>query len=279
MVDTETNDAYTQMWEDFAHEKGEVYNEWKFTLINRVGLTNYIREEAILQCAIPLQSKRVLDVGCASGRQVFRLAEHCGQVTGVDIAPHFIEECQKQKRLRKADNTDFAVSGFDTLPDDFDLVICCEVLEHVIDLDASIDALHGAVKPGGHLLITVPHYNADGTWWGRLLRLVGVRSFTPIDTFSVEAIKEHGDAHVREFSRKDLASHFIQRGDTVKKLYTVSHLDGPWGDTIITGFLYRMPWTRRFFVGLERVLQKVFTGLVRHNVLLVKTAHSSENYM
>lgn len=259
------------MWEDFGKNKAKVYNARKFSLINRVGLTNFIREEAMIKLTKNVKPQSVLDIGCASGRQVFLLAPYCNRVVGVDIAQSFIDECNEQKAELGMQNTEFAVATFDTLPNEqFDVVLCGEVLEHVVDLEKEVRALSSAVNTGGYALITVPHYNADGTWWGRLLRLFGVRSFTPLEHFSADEIIKHGDAHVREFSRKRLKTLFEDHGYKTVRCFTVSHLDGPWGDKIISGLLERLPFTRPFLVGLEHVLQKVFPGLGRHIVLLTQ---------
>ena len=267
----EATESYAKMWEDFAEKKSKVYNETKFTPINRVGLTNYIREEAIIQQVLSVPHERILDIGCASGRQVFRLAPHCSSALGVDIAEGFVQEANEQKEVLCMHNADFAVADFDSLPSGpFDIALCCEVLEHVFELDAAIDAIDNAIKPGGHVLITVPHYNADGTWWGRILRLFKIRTFEEFTDFRMKTIEAHGNAHVREFSRAQLVSHFIKRGYSTKHLSTVSHLDGPWGDMIISGFLYRFAFLRPFFIALDHVGKLLFPGLGRHIVLLAQ---------
>jgi SAM-dependent methyltransferase len=40
--------------------------------------------------------------------------------------------------------------------DSFDCIICTQTLQFVYDLDAAVNNLHSALKPGGSLLITVP---------------------------------------------------------------------------------------------------------------------------
>ena len=43
------------------------------------------------------------------------------------------------------------------LEDRFDLIICLYVLEHVYDVSAAAENLHRALRPGGRLLLAVPH--------------------------------------------------------------------------------------------------------------------------
>jgi SAM-dependent methyltransferase len=68
--------------------------------------------------------------------------------------------------------------------DEFDLVTCTQVLEHIKDEGRAADELVRVIRPGGHLLITVPHPPApwpeaehvrEGYTASDLERLFGVR--------------------------------------------------------------------------------------------------------
>ncbi len=263
--------AYRDMWEVFGKKKAERYNQRKFLPINRVGLTNFIREEALLRMVLSVEPKTVLDIGCASGRQVFALAPYCENVVGVDIAQSFIDECDRQRQAQGVDKVSFRVATFHDLPDEsFDVVLCGEVFEHVPELDEAVNALTERLRNGGHAVVSVPHFNADGTWWGRLLRLVGARRFRPLEQFSMEEILSHGDAHIRAFSQSKLRELFESYGYRALEIRTVSHLDGPWSDVVLSGFLERMPWTRGPLVALEHVSLRVAPRLGRHIVLLAE---------
>ena len=76
--------AYRDMWEVFGKKKADCYNQRKFLPINRVGLTHFIRDAALLRMVLAVEPKTVLDIGCASGLQVFALAPYCEKVVGVD---------------------------------------------------------------------------------------------------------------------------------------------------------------------------------------------------
>jgi 2-polyprenyl-3-methyl-5-hydroxy-6-metoxy-1,4-benzoquinol methylase len=267
---------YQKMWEDFAAKKAKTYVMKKFAPVNRVGLTNYVREKAIIERILSVPHDEILDIGCASGKQVFALAPYARKIVGVDIASSFIEQCNTQKNVENIHNVSFDVGGFDSLPNStFDVVLCCEVLEHVIDLKGSIEALSATVREGGHILITVPHYNADGTLWGRLMRIIGKRKFVPMTEFSEENIRKHGDAHVREFSRNTLEENFTSQGYKTISCFTVSHLDGPYGDKVQDFLLHRMPWTRIILIFKDWCLQKLFPGLGRHIVYLAQKKSST----
>lgn len=102
----------------------------------------------------------VVDVGSSSGRareliqpfisfEVF--APLCRQevsVVHVDFAPE--------------DGVDLVadVTKADGVPDDLvgvaDVVVCANLLEHVVDREAVITNLYAITRPGGHLILTVP---------------------------------------------------------------------------------------------------------------------------
>ncbi len=264
----ETTD-YKKMWEDIGTDTGKGYVAIKFKPTYRIGLTNYLREEAIYKFLNPRVTDKVLDVGCASGRQIFRLAKRIGEGYGVDIAESFIAEAQRSTVTQGLTNVHFAVAVIETLPysdEQFDKIICGEVLEHVFDKDKALVELHRVLKPGGTLIITVPNLNADGTWWGRLLRLLGFRSFTPMDVFSQDELHKHGDSHVREFSKKTMTEWLESRVFRVEDVTTVSFIDGPKMDFLLKVPLHTPP-LRWLIIKFEQLLTVLRLTWGRHLVV------------
>jgi len=105
----------------------------------------------------------VLDFGCWIGHQTIRVANDLphAKVVGVDVNARNISLAGECKALHaKNNNVDFTV--WDEMLDDgsflgqFDLVICNEVLEHVLDPYALIEKLEKLCKPGGAIFITTP---------------------------------------------------------------------------------------------------------------------------
>lgn len=92
----------------------------------------------------------VLDVGVGLGRLLGQAPEF--QRYGVDISLPYLEHARKQ-------GITVCCAGVEALPyhkEFFDVVVCTDVLEHVIDLNRAIDALLCVLKPGGVLIIRVP---------------------------------------------------------------------------------------------------------------------------
>ncbi len=260
------------MWDDFGREKAQTYLTYKFLPNHRVGLTNFLREEKIHSYLKPSLMDLVADIGCASGRQLILIADKIAFGAGTDIAQPFVEAAKAETESKKINNLEFCRAEIEHLPYEdgkFDKIMCGEVIEHVYDKDVALGELLRILKPGGELVISVPNLNADGTWWGRLLRTFKLRSFVSLETYSQEELMRHGDAHVREFTGESLAEWLKSRGLTINKISSVSYLDGPYGDILLKVLLH-IPPAQKLLIALERALSN--TGILwgRHLVVSAK---------
>ncbi len=259
---------YNSMWETFGSTKAEGLLHTKFLPTHRIGLTNFLREFWIFSLLSLNKTDTLLDAGCASGRQVFLSANHCQKAYGIDISPTFIDFANKHKTSIKSTNTDFRVGGVDAIPfvnDTFDVVICSEVIEHVLDMEKALSEIWRVTKPGGRILITVPNMNGDGTVIGRFLRALGMRRFTPIQEFSMDAIAKHGDAHVREFTLKELLKTLSDHRIEPIRYTTVSMIDG-WDR--LMDYALRLRLIQKALVATENTLSRLGLPLGRHIVVL-----------
>lgn len=102
-----------------------------------------------------LSCRTILDVGCGPGELVYlfrQILEGC-ELTGCDLSPEVI--AADRQRIPDANFHVLDVSS-DTLDDQFDLVVCSEVIEHIEDQAAVFRNLAAMVNPGGNLLVTCP---------------------------------------------------------------------------------------------------------------------------
>lgn len=99
------------------------------------------------------RARRVLEVGCGEGHLCGLLAKPGRLVRGVDISPELIADA----RRRAGAGVELRVASvYDLAPDRdaADLVVCCEVLEHLADPDRALAVLTGLARPW--LLVSVP---------------------------------------------------------------------------------------------------------------------------
>ena len=99
---------------------------------------------------------RVLEVGCGTGTFSTLIAASAEQLTAMDLDAGFV--AQAQERLGRMENA-VALQGDATrsLPEDaFDTVVMLDVLEHIEDDGAMLEALAARLTPGGRIVLKVP---------------------------------------------------------------------------------------------------------------------------
>jgi 2-polyprenyl-6-hydroxyphenyl methylase / 3-demethylubiquinone-9 3-methyltransferase len=93
----------------------------------------------------------LLDVGCGGGILAEEFARAGLRVTGVDPAPESIQTAQAHAAA-SALSIEYRTGSGEQLPFTdaaFDVVACCDVLEHVDDVDRVIGEVARVLKPGG----------------------------------------------------------------------------------------------------------------------------------
>jgi ubiquinone/menaquinone biosynthesis C-methylase UbiE len=93
---------------------------------------------------------KVLDVGVGLGRVLSPFTEL--DRYGIDISLDYLS-------IAKKNGIEVALSSVDDMPfpdDTFDLVISCDVIEHVIDLHSCYQQMVRVLKPGGILILRTP---------------------------------------------------------------------------------------------------------------------------
>ena len=99
----------------------------------------------------------MLDVGCGGGLLSEALAGEGAAVTAIDLAPELIKVARLH-RLETGVEVDYRLQSVEALaserPASFDVVTCMEMLEHVPDPGAIIEACSTLLKPGGRLFVS-----------------------------------------------------------------------------------------------------------------------------
>jgi 2-polyprenyl-6-hydroxyphenyl methylase/3-demethylubiquinone-9 3-methyltransferase len=100
----------------------------------------------------PLEGQRLIDVGCGGGMLTEALAQEGADATGIDLSQDLLDiadlhslESGIQTSYRNISAEDMAAQH----PQEFDMVTCMEMLEHVPDPGSIIKSCAQLVKPNG----------------------------------------------------------------------------------------------------------------------------------
>ena len=131
----------------FRHEDTHWWFRWRYHLISR------IVEE--LNGGDPA-TFRILDAGCGTGQMLQHLGRY-GRAIGIDAS----SEAIRFAATRAVDR--LVLGSIHDLPfadESFDCVLSLDVIEHVDDDVDLLRHLTEVLKPGGHLVLTVPAFQA-----------------------------------------------------------------------------------------------------------------------
>lgn len=144
-VNNRIYDELANTWWDeneFLHLLKAMVNPWRVP---------YFKNILIEQYGHDLSRVRLLDIGCGGGVLAEEFASMGCQVTGIDISPKSIAVAQAHA-VRSGFSIDYRVGTATKLPfadRSFDVVSCCDVLEHLPEWRQAIAEVKRVLKPGG----------------------------------------------------------------------------------------------------------------------------------
>lgn len=119
-----------------------------------------------------MHSGRLLEIGCGAGDLLARLVRQGFSGTCVEVSP--AAQAEATRRFRQLPTPVPVVEALEEVDGVFDLLIACEVLEHIEDDRRALREWFERVAPGGRLLLTVPahpsRFGASDAWAGHFRR-------------------------------------------------------------------------------------------------------------
>ena len=145
-----------QKFSDLAHRWWDPSSE--FRPLHEI---NPLRLEWI-NARAPLRGKKVLDIGCGGGILSESMAQRGADVTGIDLGEKALKVADLHS-LETGITIRYELIAAEALaarePASFDVVTCMEMLEHVPDPAAIVQACATLVKPGGHVFFSTLNRN------------------------------------------------------------------------------------------------------------------------
>jgi ubiquinone/menaquinone biosynthesis C-methylase UbiE len=180
-----------------------------------------IEAPAVREACGDVFGKRVLDVGCGTGRHSIPLAEMSANVVGLDFSPEMLAVARRRiEGLGIAANVEFQQHAlpepFPFADESFDLVVMGLVIEHVSDLEGVFSEACRVLESGGRCIVSALH--PDRTAVGQRARFIdpdtGLR--TPIATIHRSESEYLASALAARFtieqSRTLLGTHELAEG-------------------------------------------------------------------
>lgn len=164
---------------------------------------------------IPNQYSRVLEIGCGKGGFRANLVEDC-EYWGIEP----VEEIAKLA----ADKLDKVLIGVyddvvDNIPDDyFDLIICNDVIEHMIDHKAFYESIKQKVKPQAYMVGSIPNVR----FLANLDELLRRKDWKYVESGILDK------THLRFFTEKSIKEDFTNHNFKIEKFIGINEVKYTW---------------------------------------------------
>lgn len=161
---------------------------------------NFVRRD--IESLLPTHAPRALEVGCAAGATLdwLRRSGKVAHTTGIELMPDAAAVARQR--------VDHVLQGpvetqLDALEGErFDLVLCLDVLEHLVDPWEVMQRLRRQVTPGGAIIVSLPNVRNHRVVLPLLLR----------GSFEYEEAGIMDRTHLRFFSHQGAISLLEQAG-------------------------------------------------------------------
>jgi 2-polyprenyl-3-methyl-5-hydroxy-6-metoxy-1,4-benzoquinol methylase len=120
-----------------------------------------------------LRGRTCLEGGCGLGSFSLEMLKFGpSRVVAVDIAPNLVARLAERSGSIETRTADVLALS-DSVPENFDVVLSSEVIEHTPDPEGAVRSLLSRVASGGYLALSVP--NRRWIWLLRLAQGIGLR--------------------------------------------------------------------------------------------------------
>ena len=199
---------------------------------------------------VPLEGKKILDVGCGIGTYLRAFKRFTDDLYGVEIDAKRAEEAKKV-------TPNISVAPAEKLPfraGTFDVLFSNEVLEHVEDdRKASEDSVR-VLKPGGHLVTFVPNRFFPFETHGFYFRGRYIFGNIPLINYLPNFLRNKLAPHVRAYTAGDLKRLF----EGLPVWFIVFTQIYPGFDKTCAKISLLGSFLRRIFYTLEKTPLKIF---------------------
>ncbi|MEQ8576667.1 class I SAM-dependent methyltransferase [Fulvivirga sp.] len=191
---------------------------------------------------------KALDVGSGLGQTVVALNNAGFDAVGIEPSKSFYDGAIKYSKLSEKHFINNSFEDETLEENEFDLITCPNVIEHVYDPSQSILKCIKSLKPGGLLYICVPSSN-----WLRT-KLINLFYKITMSGYVTNTSPMHPPFHLHEFSKQSFYEHASKHGYQVELI------------TIFPDKVINIPVVRNVF----KAITKLFNLGIRMDVWIRK---------
>lgn len=156
---------------------------------------------------VPLEGRRVFDLGCGLGEYVRAFGRRGARALGGDIAIDRLTQARERARDTHAPGVEgFLASAGEAMPfrdGSMDVVVLNEVIEHVADDRQTLREIARILRPGGTCVLFAPNrlypFETHGIYWGRRYIFGNI----PFVNWLPDALRDRLVPHARAYRHGD----------------------------------------------------------------------------
>ena len=139
-------------------EVAAAYNDWAETYDLDQNLTRDLAAETLRQVKLDLAGRKVIEVGCGTGRNTTWLAERAAEIIGLDFSAEMLARARVRVKDPRVRFIQHDARTTWPLPDaSADVVIAMLILEHVKQLDTVFAEAARVLAMGGQFFLSELH--------------------------------------------------------------------------------------------------------------------------
>jgi len=158
--------------------------------------------------ALVRRGSRVLEIGCSTGSQTRVLSNELGcKVVAIEIDPEAAEHARPYCQHLLVGSIESIKAADLAFGEPYDVVICADVLEHLLDPRVALEKVRPLISPNGCLLASIPNVTHSALVFEMMNGRFEYRDYGLLDA-----------THIRFFDRYGVLRLFEDSGYFVEKL-------------------------------------------------------------
>ena len=213
---------------------------------------------------------KILDLGCGTGLLGYEMRKKGNYVCGLDTSKK--ELSIASKKLDSVKEMDISSNKIN-LPKDFDVMVLCDVLEHLRDPLSCLKNFKKFLKPNGKVIISIPNIACYNMRLGLLLgqfnyKKYGILDDTHLRFFTFKTAKKMIGGAGYKIIKVDTTPYFIRPLFHIcKYLVFRNKQDTEVNAKILDSKLFSV--YKDYIFPLENLVAKLWPGLLAYQIIII----------